>query len=79
MPPDRQVQVQDSARVVPIRGEAEVYLTRRQVAQRLHIGLTTLDAYVRDGMPSYSWGLRIRRFKFSEVERWLRDRERRAA
>lgn len=65
--------------VVPIRGEAEVYLTRRQVATRLNIGLTTLDGYVREGMPSYSWGLRIRRFKFSEVERWLRDRERSAA
>lgn len=62
--------------VVPLRGEAEVYLTRRQVAERLNIGLTTLDGYVKAGMPSYSWGLRIRRFKFSEVERWLRAHER---
>lgn len=70
----------ESARqVVPLRGEAEVYLTRQQVADRLNIGLTTLDAYVKEGMPSYTWGLRIRRFKFSEVERWLRRRERIAA
>lgn len=67
------------ADVVPIRGEAEVYLTRRQVASRLGIGLTTLDGYVKAGMPSYSWGLRIRRFRFSEVERWLRSRDRSAA
>lgn len=70
----------ESARqVVPLRGEAEVYLKREQVAERLNIGLTTLDAYVKEGMPSYTWGLRIRRFKFSEVERWLRRRERIAA
>lgn len=67
------------ADVVPLRGEAEVYLTRRQVAARLGIGLTKLDELVRAGMPSYSWGLRVRRFKFSEVERWLRQRERIAA
>lgn len=62
--------------VVQLRGEAEVYLTRRQVAARLQIGLTKLDGYVKAGMPSHSWDLRVRRFKFSEVERWLRERDR---
>lgn len=64
------------AEIVPIRGEPEVYLTRRQLAARLHIGLTKLDELVKAGMPSHTWGLRVRRFKFSECERWLRDRER---
>lgn len=68
-----------NVRVLPVRAEAEVYLTRRQVAERLGIGLTTLDKYVKAGMPSHQWGLRVRRFKFSEVERWLRQRERIAA
>jgi excisionase family DNA binding protein len=65
--------------VVQLRSEAEVYLTRRQVAERLNVGLSTLDKYVREGMPSYQWGLRIRRFKFSEVERWLKARDTRTA
>lgn len=63
-------------KVVPLRSEAEVYLTRRQVAERLQVSLTTLDGYVKAGMPSYSWGLRVRRFKFSEVERWLKAESR---
>jgi excisionase family DNA binding protein len=67
------------ADVVPIRSEGEVYITRRQLAGRLGIGLTKLDELVREGMPSYSWGLRVRRFRFSECERWLRERERKAA
>lgn len=65
-----------SDNVVSLRVEAEVYLTRRQVAERLQVSLTTLDGYVKRGCPSYSWGLRVRRFKFSEVERWLRAESR---
>jgi excisionase family DNA binding protein len=70
---------ESASRVVPLRSEAEVYLTRHQVAERLGISLTKLDQLVKDGCPSYTWGLRVRRFKFSEVERWLRARERIAA
>jgi excisionase family DNA binding protein len=78
--PKRPLLSRDSiGQVVQLRPEAEVYLTRRQVAERLNVGLSTLDKYVREGMPSYQWSLRIRRFKFSEVERWLRARDRTAA
>lgn len=68
------------ADVVPIRSEGEVYITRRQLAERLGIGLTKLDELVKEpGFPSYTWGLRVRRFRASEVDRWLRERERKAA
>jgi excisionase family DNA binding protein len=67
------------AHVVPIRSEGEVYITRAQLAERLGIGLTKLDQLVKEGMPSHSWGLRVRRFRMSEVDRYLRERERKAA
>lgn len=68
-----------SESVTPIRSEGECYLTRQQVADRLQVGLTTLDKYVKEGMPSYSWGLRVRRFRFSECDRWLHERARKMA
>jgi excisionase family DNA binding protein len=67
------------ADVHQLRPEPEPYLTRRELAGRLHIGLTKLDELVKDGMPSHTWGMRIRRFRYSECERWLRQRERVAA
>lgn len=70
---------ESTSQIVPLRGVAEVYITRRQLAARLEISLTKLDQLVREGMPSYTWGMRVRRFRFSEVEQWLRRRERIAA
>lgn len=61
--------------VPQLRPEPEPYLTRREIAERLHIGLTKLDELVKEGLPSHTWGLRIRRFRFGEVESWLRARE----
>lgn len=57
-------------------------LTRRELATRWNIGLTTLDKLVKEGMPSHGpedWGLRVRRFELAECERWLRNRSRKAA
>lgn len=61
--------------VTAIRVEPELYLTRRQLADRLGCGLSTIDKFVRLGMPSYTWGIRTRRFRLSECERWLRTRD----
>jgi excisionase family DNA binding protein len=65
--------------VTDLRSAPELYLTRRQLADRLGLGLSTVDKFVRLGMPSMTWGIRTRRFQLSAVERWLRERERMAA
>lgn len=65
--------------LVQIRSETELYLTRRQLADKLGIGLSTVDKFVRLGMPSYTWGIRTRRFRLSECERWLCARRTMAA
>lgn len=64
----------DDENVRRLRSVPEPYLTRKELAEHLHIGLTKLDQLVKEGMPSYTWQMRVRRFKLSEVERWLRDR-----
>lgn len=62
--------------VQPIRAESELFLTRRQLGEKLGCGLSTVDKFVRQGCPSHTWGIRTRRFRLSEVESWLRARER---
>lgn len=52
----------------------ERYVTRREIAQLMGIGLTTLDAFVKAGMPAETWGLRSRRFLPSEAIAWARAR-----
>ena len=65
--------------LIDFAGGGERYLKREELAERLGIGLTKLDELVKDGMPSHTWGLRVRRFLWSEVRRWLAERERMAA
>lgn len=52
----------------------ERYVGRREMAEILGVGLTTLDRFVSEGMPSETWGIRTRRFLPSEAKRWARDR-----
>jgi excisionase family DNA binding protein len=66
-----------SGRVAHLSPAGEVYITRQECAERLGIGVSTLDRWVKEkGLPSHRWGMRIRRFRMSEVERWLREVER---
>lgn len=65
--------------LIDFAGAGERYLKREELAERLGIGLTTLDKLVRQGMPSHDWGLRTRKFLWSEVRRWLNERDTRAA
>jgi hypothetical protein len=53
----------------------ERWLTRHELAERWRISLKTLDALVRDeGLPSETWGRRMRRFNLVEAEAWRRGR-----
>jgi excisionase family DNA binding protein len=69
-----------SGRVAHLSPAGEVYIDRKECAERLGIGVSTLDRWVKEkGLPSHHWGMRVTRFKFSEVERRLRELERSAA
>jgi hypothetical protein len=50
-------------------------VSRKQFAEQLSVHPSTVDRWVRDGMPSETWGLRIRRFLPSRALAWLRERE----
>lgn len=54
---------------------AEPYLTRQQLADLLGLSVWTVDRLVKAGMPSYTWGMRVRRFRASEAIAWARQRQ----
>jgi hypothetical protein len=47
-------------------------LTRRELADELGVSLTTIDTWVKLGMPSERWRRRMRRFVLPDVREWLR-------
>lgn len=55
--------------------EPEHYLNRQRLAAILGMSVKTVDRWVLEGMPSETWGLRNRRFLYSEVRAWLACRE----
>lgn len=65
--------------LIHFEGGGERYLSRRELADRLGIGLKSVDKLVNEGLPSHTWGLRTRKFLWSEVRRWLDGRDRKAA
>jgi excisionase family DNA binding protein len=50
------------------------YVSRAGLAEHLSVSVKTIDRIVREGCPSHTFGLRLRRFKVAEVERWLHRR-----
>jgi predicted DNA-binding transcriptional regulator AlpA len=52
---------------------AEPYLTRRELADHLKIGRSTICELEKTGLPRHTWGKRIVRYRASEVEAWLGD------
>lgn len=63
--------------VVPLNAPpaVEPWLTKTQLAKRLHVSVRWIDYRRVEGMPCDKWG-GVVRFRLSEVEGWL---ERRAA
>ena len=57
--------------VVP---EPERYVTRRELAHIMGVSVPTIDRWVRQGMPSETWGMRARRFRPSLAIAWARAR-----
>jgi hypothetical protein len=52
---------------------AEPYRTRLEVTEHFGFGLTTLKQLEDRGLPAHRWSKRIKRYRFSEVDAWLRE------
>lgn len=52
---------------------AEPYRTRLEVTEHFGFGLTTLKQLEDRGLPAHRWAKRIKRYRFSEVDAWLRE------
>jgi excisionase family DNA binding protein len=51
---------------------ADEFLTTPELAQRLGVHPWTIKKMRQElGLPSYTWGLRTRRYRWSEVEAWM--------
>jgi hypothetical protein len=54
----------------------EPYVDARMLARHMGVSPSTVKRWVRTGAPSHTWGMaRTRRFRISEVETWLEQRE----
>jgi predicted DNA-binding transcriptional regulator AlpA len=60
---------------LPLRAGFEPWLSKRQLAHHLGFSTRWVELKVREGMPSHRWANRLR-FRVSEVEAWLEERER---
>jgi len=63
----------EAVRALPIP-EPERYVTRAELAELMAVHVTTIDQFVREGMPSETWGMRARRFRPSIALAWARER-----
>lgn len=51
-----------------------MYLSKKQVAERFGISVSTVNNYMREGMPFYKIGAgKLVRFNAEEVERWIKE------
>lgn len=58
----------------------EALVTREELAEIMHVGVSTIDDFRRAGMPEIRWGRRLIRFEPSAcLAWWKRESERRAA
>lgn len=54
--------------------EPERYVSRKELADIMGVSVKTIDRFVREGMPSETWGVRSRRFRPSVAIAWARTR-----
>ena len=52
-----------------------MYLSKKQVAERFGISVSTVNNYMRRGMPFYKMGGKLVRFVSEEVENWMKQRK----
>lgn len=52
-----------------------MYLSKKQVAEKFGISVSTVNNYMRQGMPFYKMGGKLVRFVPEEVENWMKQRK----
>lgn len=53
----------------------KMYIDKKQVAERFGISVSTVNNYMREGMPFYKIGAgKLVRFVPEEVEKWIKER-----
>lgn len=57
----------------------ERWVDARELAGLMSVSLSTVKRWTAEGMPSESWGLRVRRYRLSEALRWAAQRSSLAA
>jgi hypothetical protein len=53
---------------------AERYVTAVELAALMGVSLSTVKRWTREGMPSESWGMRVRRYLPSAAPAWAQAR-----
>ena len=51
-----------------------MFLKKKEVAKRFGISISSVNNYMRQGMPYYRIGSKLVRFDPEEVEKWLKER-----
>ena len=51
-----------------------MYLNKKELAERFGISVSSVNNYMRQGMPYYKIGSKLVRFDPDEVEKWLKER-----
>jgi excisionase family DNA binding protein len=52
-----------------------MFLKKKEVADRFGISVSSVNNYMRQGMPYYKIGSKLVRFDIKDVEKWLREKE----
>lgn len=58
----------------PDFGGDDPFVTKQELCRELRLSPSTVDRLIREGLPSETWGLRVRRFQVSVAKAWLRNR-----
>lgn len=53
----------------------EPYIDIKQLAAAMGVSVATIKRWHAQGLPSETWGMRVRRYRLSEVVAWARARE----
>lgn len=51
-----------------------MYLKKKELAERFGISVSSVNNYMRQGMPYYKIGGKLVRFDPDEVEKWLKEK-----
>ena len=51
-----------------------MFLKKKEVAERYCISVSSVNNYMRQGMPYYKIGSKLVRFNPEDVEKWLKEK-----